>query len=121
MNDKINVGNFTYGHQNINLYSFSREGASVLNIGKFCSIAFGLNVLFYENHRTDWITTYPFGHVYPGVFCEPIKEHPISNEVEGDHFTRNTYGMLRENADGSYSMNLNSVLAPIVHAHEYYD
>ena len=35
-----------------------------LRIGAFCSIASGVTVALGGNHRTDWITTFPFGHVF---------------------------------------------------------
>lgn len=34
-----------------------------LIIGKYCSIAACLTILLGGNHRVDWISTYPFGHV----------------------------------------------------------
>lgn len=39
-----------------------------IKIGKFCSIA--PRQVFYlgGNHRTDWVTTYPFGHIYNEAF-----------------------------------------------------
>ena len=35
------------------------EGAKV-SIGQFCSIAAGVKIFLGGNHRTDWVTTYPF-------------------------------------------------------------
>lgn len=49
-----------------------------------------------------------------------LGEH--QNEVEADHFTRNHYGMLREEDEGHYSTNHHGVLAPVVgnhHEHHY--
>lgn len=37
------------------------EGAK-LSVGSFCSIAAGVRIILGGNHRTDWVTTYPFGH-----------------------------------------------------------
>lgn len=50
------IGEYTYGHptilhwgENVNLY-----------IGKFCSIANDVTIFLGGEHRTDWISTYPF-------------------------------------------------------------
>ena len=42
--------------------------ACPLQIGKFCSIAANLSVFLGGNHRTDWVTTYPFGHIHREIF-----------------------------------------------------
>jgi len=57
----MEVGEYTYGAQNIKVRQWG-EGKR-LKIGKFCSIADNITVYMGGNHRTDWITTYPFGHV----------------------------------------------------------
>ena len=33
-----------------------------LVVGIFCSIGSNVNIYLGGNHRTDWVTTYPFGH-----------------------------------------------------------
>ena len=58
----IEVGRFTYGHDRMTVRQW-KEGAT-LRIGDFCSIAEGLTVFLGGAHRTDWITTFPFGHVF---------------------------------------------------------
>jgi acetyltransferase-like isoleucine patch superfamily enzyme len=60
----MQVGDFTYGDKNINIVM---NGAEMI-IGKFCSIAGDIKVYLGQNHRTDWITTYPFGHIHQGTF-----------------------------------------------------
>lgn len=57
------VGPYTYGHQNIEVYYWG-EG-TWLNIGNYCSISGHVLVYLGGNHRTDWISTYPFGHNVP--------------------------------------------------------
>lgn len=37
------------------------EGAS-LTVGQFCSIAAGVHIFLGGNHRSDWVTTFPFSH-----------------------------------------------------------
>lgn len=39
-----------------------------LNVGNFCSIAANVHVYLNGNHRHDWVTTYPFGHINSNVF-----------------------------------------------------
>lgn len=62
----MDIGKYTYGEKNITVRSWG-EGAK-LRIGAFCSIAGNVKVYLGGNHRTDWITTYPFGHINKGVF-----------------------------------------------------
>lgn len=62
----MNVGKYTYGHPEIRIHSWG-EGAQ-LTIGAFCSIATNIDVFLGGNHRSDWATTYPFGHVQQNVF-----------------------------------------------------
>lgn len=57
------VGSYTYGHQNIEVYYWG-EG-TWLDIGNYCSISGHVLVYLGGNHRTDWISTYPFGHNVP--------------------------------------------------------
>lgn len=60
------VGKYTYGTHNIKIHSWG-EGSNIV-IGNFCSIAGNINIYLGGNHRTDWITTYPFGHISKNVF-----------------------------------------------------
>ena len=53
---KYHIGDYTYGCPEI---LFDDADAN-LTIGKFCSIADGVTIFLGGNHRTDWITTYPF-------------------------------------------------------------
>lgn len=58
------IGDYTYGFEHIEVVL---HGAN-LYIGKFCSIAVGVKLFLGLNHRTDWISTYPFGGRYKGIF-----------------------------------------------------
>lgn len=60
----MQFGKYTYGVPNV-LYAGS--GAQ-LKIGNFCSIAKGVTIYLGGNHRSDWVTTYPFGHINNLVF-----------------------------------------------------
>lgn len=59
---KATIGAYTYGVEHILIREWG-EGAS-LDIGKFCSIADRCIFFMGGNHRSNWITTYPFGHDY---------------------------------------------------------
>ncbi|HSG22184.1 MAG TPA: CatB-related O-acetyltransferase [Azonexus sp.] len=72
------IGRFTYGYENISVFQ-SGEGAS-LNIGSFCSIAPAVTIFLGGNHRTDWITTFPFGHIFQNELGdEKTPGHPSTN------------------------------------------
>jgi acetyltransferase-like isoleucine patch superfamily enzyme len=59
-------GRHTYSVGDVDIFAFN-EGYNV-NIGNFCSIARGLLIFTGGYHRTDRITSYPFGHVSRDVF-----------------------------------------------------
>jgi chloramphenicol O-acetyltransferase type B len=50
------IGDYTYGSPDVFSYG---EGAR-LRIGKYGSIASGVQIFLGGNHRPDWVTTYPF-------------------------------------------------------------
>lgn len=50
------IGRGTYGDLIVRSW---KEGAT-LSIGQFCSIAAGVKIFLGGEHRTDWVTTYPF-------------------------------------------------------------
>ena len=76
-NSKVSIGRFSYGFENIIVNQWG-EGAS-LGIGSFCSIA-SATIFLGGNHRVDWITTYPFGHIYADrLGGRRIKGHPSTN------------------------------------------
>ena len=55
---------YTYGKPNIHWGGSHAK----LVVGNFCSIANNCNVYLGGNHRTDWVTTYPFGHIHQNIF-----------------------------------------------------
>ena len=72
------VGRHTYGHDKLTVLSWG-EGAKV-SIGAFCSVATGVTIMLGGNHRVDWATTYPFGHINRDTLGgEDIKGHPATN------------------------------------------
>lgn len=73
----MEIGKYTYGQKHI---SVIQDPNSSLKIGKFCSIANNITIYLGRNHRTDWITTYPFGHTHIDVFNKfDGKGHPSTN------------------------------------------
>ena len=72
---KYFIGEYTYGHPKI----LFENNDSNLIIGKFCSIADNVTIFLGGNHRTDWITTYPFNILnddFPKA--KKISGHPSS-------------------------------------------
>ncbi|MFI5343702.1 MAG: CatB-related O-acetyltransferase [Chlamydiales bacterium] len=72
----IERGKGSYGDPNVVSWG---EDAKV-KIGKYCSIASGTTILLGGEHRTDWVTTYPFSDLWPTV-AGHIKGHP---KTKGD-------------------------------------
>jgi acetyltransferase-like isoleucine patch superfamily enzyme len=60
----MSFGKYTYGNPNI---LWNNDKAN-LRVGNFCSIASNVTIYLGGNHRTDWVTTYPFGHIHLNVF-----------------------------------------------------
>ncbi|MBW4474846.1 MAG: CatB-related O-acetyltransferase [Stenomitos rutilans HA7619-LM2] len=74
---EISIGRFSYGWENVSIMQFG-EGASLI-VGSFCSIASGVTIFLGGNHRTDWITTFPFGHIFvEQLGGTDIKGHPAT-------------------------------------------
>ena len=76
--NRVNVGKYTYGVGNIELAY--HPGCPGLSIGRYCSIAGNVKIFLGAYHRTDWISTYPFGTKHTHVFGNSIQEgFPYSN------------------------------------------
>lgn len=72
-NEKYEIGKFSYGNPIILDWG---EGAS-LKIGNFCSIADNVYFFLGGNHRSDWISTYPFNKIFPFTSeLGNLKGHP---------------------------------------------
>lgn len=70
----VTFGDFTYTDESVRLNSDALDVA--LRIGKFCSIARGVTIVLGGEHRTDWITTFPFNALC--LDFNYIKGHPKS-------------------------------------------
>jgi acetyltransferase-like isoleucine patch superfamily enzyme len=73
-------GKYTYGK--IQTYYWDDENQLV--VGNFCSIAHGVVAFLGGNHRSDWVTTYPFGHGHKDVFnnLDITKTSPAKKKEE---------------------------------------
>lgn len=60
----MSVGKYTYGKP---IVEWKNENAKLV-IGKFCSIGEPLTIYLGGNHRSDWVSTYPFGHIHQSTF-----------------------------------------------------
>jgi chloramphenicol O-acetyltransferase type B len=69
------LGIGTYGLPHVH---DDNEGTT-LRIGAYCSIASGVSIFLGKNHRTDWISSYPFP-----VFFEEARSIPHSASSRGD-------------------------------------
>lgn len=69
----LEVGKFTYGDCNVQ----SMVDGTKCHIGKYCSIGQGVTILLGMEHRTDWITTFPFNILMPEQFGK-IEGNPWS-------------------------------------------
>lgn len=66
------VGTGTYGIPEV----FEFGDKTILRIGSYTSIAGGVRILLGGEHRTDWLTTYPFPAMMSGL--EDIKDYAPS-------------------------------------------
>lgn len=60
----MSYGKYTYGTPNV---IWENENGKLI-VGNFCSIGANVNIYLGGNHRTDWVTTYPFGHIHQNKF-----------------------------------------------------
>lgn len=73
----MNLGKYSYAQTP--LIITNKYDNTTYECGKFCSIARNLTICLGGNHRTDWVTTYPFGHIHKKVFNTfNYKGHPSS-------------------------------------------
>lgn len=70
------IGDYTYGSSNGSPHVIHYGEPATLTIGKFCSIADKVDIFLGGNHRTDWVTTYPFNVLFEEA--THINGHPQS-------------------------------------------
>ena len=73
------IGAHTYGKPEV--VPFQDAGA-LLRIGKFCSIAGSVTIFLGGDHRTDWVTTYPFPVL--SAFWPSVPSIPHTSITKGD-------------------------------------
>ncbi|MHB9158913.1 MAG: CatB-related O-acetyltransferase [Thiobacillus sp.] len=71
---RIEIGAHTYGAPRVRWWG---ERAN-LHIGKYCSIAEGVEIFLGGNHRTDWVSTYPFPLFRQWPEAKHIEGHPAT-------------------------------------------
>jgi len=84
----VEVGEFTYGKPEIHMFTSKYR----LTIGKFCSIASRVIIIVDGNHRTDWISAFPFPEILGGLETNPgqpagKRDMKIGNDVWIGHHT----------------------------------
>lgn len=73
-NKSYSIGDHTYGSPKV----LDWNDGTRLEIGKYCSIADNVTFILGGNHRTDWVTTYPFSAIGIWAGASLIKGHPGS-------------------------------------------
>ena len=76
----LRVGRFTYGTEDTCVHFADPARRIGVRFGAFCSVARGVRVWCGGNHRTDWATTFPFGHIHQAAFpsTSAIRGHPAT-------------------------------------------
>lgn len=69
---QFSFGDYTYGTPHIYPYNDKTK----LNVGKFCSFSEKVTIILGGEHRTDWVTTYPFPDIF--LNASSFKGHPKS-------------------------------------------
>jgi acetyltransferase-like isoleucine patch superfamily enzyme len=71
----MSYGDYTYGRCHV----FDWGHPYTLKVGKFCSLGANITVYLSGNHRTKWVTTYPFGNHLLNIFPRTGEQACISN------------------------------------------
>lgn len=69
---RVSIGQYTYGSPLVRWWG---EPANLF-IGKYCSIADNVEIFLGGNHRTDWVSTYPFPVFSQWPEARRIEGHP---------------------------------------------
>lgn len=75
MNNNFKIGRYTYGKPKV----FCWDQNNKLTIGRYCSFAENVTIFLDGEHRTDWVSTYPFNFLSKDHLT--IKGHP---KTKGD-------------------------------------
>jgi lipopolysaccharide transport system ATP-binding protein len=63
LSSNVHIGEYTYGNPQIFIWTDRYH----VHIGKFCSIDDNVKILVDGDHRLDWVSTFPFGHIIPSI------------------------------------------------------
>jgi acetyltransferase-like isoleucine patch superfamily enzyme len=75
---KVKIGAYSYGFEDTGVLSWNEN--IEISIGRFCSVASGLKLYCGGNHRVDWISTFPFGHIHSKfIKVPPVNGTPSTN------------------------------------------
>jgi acetyltransferase-like isoleucine patch superfamily enzyme len=74
------IGRGTYGSPQV----LSWRDGTALEIGSFCSISDSVTIMLGGEHRTDWVTTYPFSQLFPEASGFPGHPHTKGDVVIGN-------------------------------------
>lgn len=80
------IGDYSYGSP-IDILDLVDD--VTLKIGKYCSIAAGVRILLGADHRTDWVTTYPFNILYSDI----VKKTLVIQQVKAILSLAMMYGL----------------------------
>jgi acetyltransferase-like isoleucine patch superfamily enzyme len=72
LGDRFAVGDHTYGKPKV----VSWDEGTTLRVGKYCSIGNNVTIFLGSEHRTDWVSTYPFPFFWKEA--HGISGHPSS-------------------------------------------
>jgi acetyltransferase-like isoleucine patch superfamily enzyme len=72
---KYSIGEYSYGEPRI----LNWGEKATLKVGKYCSIAEGVTIVLGGEHKTSWITTYPFW-----VALKEFSSFPAHSGTKGD-------------------------------------
>jgi acetyltransferase-like isoleucine patch superfamily enzyme len=78
----MNIGRHTYVTNPIDVKNWN-EGTS-LTIGSFCSISDNCTIFLGGNHRTEWITTFPFHNWYIDGYDYNTSHYSDGNVIIGN-------------------------------------
>jgi len=70
----VSIGDYTYGRPRVLFW----DSGAKLQIGKFVSISKNVKIYLGGNHRTDWISTYPFSAL-PFWNMGHVQGHPATS------------------------------------------
>jgi len=72
LGDRFLIGEHTYGKPRV----ISWNEGTTLRVGKYCSIGSNVTIFLGSEHRTDWVSTYPFPFFWDEA--RKISGHPSS-------------------------------------------